>query len=246
MKSHELFAELASDNRLAILKALEKESLKFTSITKIIGATSPEASRQLNRLSGKELIAKDGEGYYSLTNLGRLVVSSLSNLETIANRSDFFLKHDTSPIPPHLLRELDSFAGTEYIEGVFVLVNKMTAIFDDIHVYGWYLSDDFPRFYLPHIEKKLKEGVEFRAVYPQTLIDNLKKDLPEQMYSDIEIRTLDEVRIIVNVTDRFGLLALPGPDGNVDRDHVLIGPDEKFIKWCRAAFLHYFEMSKRC
>lgn len=91
MKSHELFAELASHNRLAILKALEKETLKFTQVTKIIDATSPEASRQLNRLSGKELITKDGEGYYSLTYLGKLVVSSLSNLEAIAQRSDFSL-----------------------------------------------------------------------------------------------------------------------------------------------------------
>ncbi len=245
MKSHELFVEMASENRLAILKSLEKESLKFTRIKKIIDATSPELSRQLDRLSGKDLILKDGEGYYSLTYLGKLVVLSLPNLESIAKRSDFFRYHDTSPIPHHLLRELDSLTRTECIEGVFVLVNKMTSLFEQIHEYGWYLSDDFPRFYIPQVEKKLEEGVIFRAIYPRNLIENLKEDLPEVLFEHIEIRTLDEVRIVINVTDSFGMLALPGPDGKIDRDHVLIGYDEQFIKWCKAVFNYYFEISER-
>lgn len=122
----------------------------------------------------------------------------------------------------------------------------MTAVFDDIHEYGWYLSDDFPRFYLPQIEKKMKEGVKFRAIYPEALVDDLRKDLPEHIFADIEIRVLDEIRLIINVTDSFGLLALPGSDGNIDRDHVLVGTDEKFINWCRAVFLHYVELSERC
>ncbi len=41
MKTYELFAELASENRLVILKALEKEPLKFTQLTNLIKATSP-------------------------------------------------------------------------------------------------------------------------------------------------------------------------------------------------------------
>ena len=135
------------------IKALEKEPFKFTQLTSIIDSTSPETSRQLNRLYKIGLIVKDGKGCYSLTPLGKLVVSSLSNLETIAKRSDFFLHHDTSPIPPHLLKEIDSLKEVEVIEGVFVLVNRMTEIFEDIHEFAWYLSDDFPRFFIPMVEK---------------------------------------------------------------------------------------------
>ncbi|WP_319507760.1 ArsR family transcriptional regulator [uncultured Methanolobus sp.] len=139
MKSYELFAELASENRISILKALEKEPLKFTQLTSVIDATSPETSRQLNRLSKMDLIVKDGDGFYLLTPLGKLVVSSISNLETIAKKSDFFLHHNTSPIPPHLLKEIYSLKEVEVMEGVFVLVNRMTEIFEDIHEYAWYL-----------------------------------------------------------------------------------------------------------
>jgi predicted transcriptional regulator len=240
MKSHELFAELASENRIAILKALEKEPLKFTHLTSVIDATSPETSRQLNRLSKMDLIVKDGNGSYSLTSLGKLVVSSISNLETIAKISDFFLHHDTSPIPPHLLREIDSLKEGEVIEGVFVLVNRMTEVFEEIHEYAWYLSDDFPRFFIPMVEKKLDEGVNFRAIYPGDFAEKLLVDVPENILNSTEILTLDEVNIIINVTDRFGLLALPGPDGKVDRDNVLVGSDDVFIDWCKKVFEYYW------
>jgi predicted transcriptional regulator len=40
------------------------------------------------------------------------------------------------------------------------------------------------------------------------------------------------------------MLALPGLDGQIDRDNVLIGCEEKFIAWCRKVFEHYFKMSE--
>jgi predicted transcriptional regulator len=136
MKSHELFSELSSENRLAIMKALEKEPLKFTQLATIIDVTSPEASRQLNRLFKSSLISKDIEGHYSLTSFGKLVVSSIPNLEIITQRSDFFLHHDTSSIPPHLLRGLNAFEGVEAVQGVFALVNKTAQLFEEIHEYA--------------------------------------------------------------------------------------------------------------
>ncbi|WP_094229054.1 transcriptional regulator FilR1 domain-containing protein [Methanolobus psychrotolerans] len=55
----------------------------------------------------------------------------------------------------------------------------------------------------------------------------------------------DKVKIVINVSDRFGMLALPGLDGKIDRDNVLIGNQAKFIAWCRSVFEHYFKMSGR-
>lgn len=251
MKSHELFSELSSESRLAILKALEKEPLKFTQIATIIDATSPEASRQLNRLFKSSLISKDIEGCYSLTSLGRLVASSIPNLEIIAQKSDFFLHHDTSAIPPHLLRELDAFEGAEEVHGVFTVVNKTTQLFEEIHEYAWYLTDNFPHFFMPLVEKKLDEGVSFRVISPWKLgegflSEDFLSDLPEKILKAIEIRSIDELRIIVNVNDRFGMLALPGPDGKIDRDYVLIGYGSRFKDWCKSVFEYHFKASRRC
>jgi len=91
MKSYELFAELASENRLGILHAL---------------------------------------------------------IEAIAQNAGFFHNHDTSVIPPHLLKKLEALSKGEIIEGVFILVNRMQILFEEIVEYAWYLSDNFPLFYL--------------------------------------------------------------------------------------------------
>jgi predicted transcriptional regulator len=245
MKSHELFAELSSENRLSILKALEKEPLKFSQLTTIINITSPEAARQLNRLFKGGFISKDIEGYYSLTSLGKLVVVSIPNLEVLAQRSNFFLHHDTSAIPSHLLRELDAFEGVEEIQGVFELVNKTTQLFEEIHKYAWYLTDSFPSFFIPRIEKKLDEGVNFRVISPWKLGESFLSDVSAKILKTAEIRSIDELRIVINVNDRFGLLALPGPDGKLDRDYVLLGYEKRFKDWCKEVFEYYFNTSKR-
>ncbi|MGM0771435.1 MAG: helix-turn-helix transcriptional regulator [Halobacteriota archaeon] len=241
MKSYELFTELASENRLSILHALKEGEMKFTKLADGIDMTSPEASRQLNRLLVVNLIRKDSDGYYSLTPFGDLVVSCIPNIEAIAKNSDFYLDHDTSPIPPHLLQRMDCLSNGEILRGVFVLVNRMTNLFDEIQEYSYYLSDDFPRFYLPAIEKKLEKGVKFRAIYPKILLDELWAEIDPGIRSRIDFRMLNDVRLVVNITDRFSVIAFPGFDGKIDRDLAIIGHDEDFRKWCSEIFEHYWE-----
>ena len=241
MKSYELFAELASENRLGILHALKEKPLKFTALASKIKATSPEASRQIHRLTSAELIFKDVEGNYSLTSLGELVMSSVSTLEAIAQNAGFFRNHDTSVIPPHLLKKLEALSKGEMIEGVFTLVNRTEMLFEEIGEYAWYLSDNFPLFYLPRVEKKLEASVKFRVIYPRDFMDKLLQELDPKIRHGVEMRMLDEVNMIININDRYGVIALPDPDGNIDRDLTLLGHDEDFKQWCRDVFEYYWE-----
>ncbi len=239
MRSYELFAELASKNRLAIIYALEKGPLKFSQIATQIGATSPELSRQLNRLMDVELIQKDAEGVYSLSPLSQALLPSMASFEVIGKFSKFFRKHDVSSIPPELSRRLDALEDGEVIEGVFVLMERVDRLFEEISEYSWYLSNDFPRFYISRIKKKLHEGVEIRVLYPESLIDLILSESDNDIIQKVEMRAIDEVNIIINVSDSFGLIALPGPDGIIDRDMVLLGRTEQFKQWCRDIFEYY-------
>lgn len=241
MKTYELFAELASKNRLGILHALMEKPLKFTELASEIDATSPEVSRQLNRLTSAELIRKDVKGNYSLTSLGELVMSSASTLEVIAHDADFFHNHDTSAIPPHLLKKLEALSKGEIVEGVFVLVNRTEMLFEQIEDYAWYLSDEFPRFYLPRVKKKLESGVKFKSIFPRNLMNDLLQELDPKIRHGVKMRMLDEVNMVINVNDRYGVIALPGPDGNIDRSLTLMGYDEEFKQWCRDVFKYYWE-----
>ena len=91
-----LLFELSSDERLTILKNLQKEKLKLSQVSQIQDMTAPEASQHLQRLSDAKLISRDSNGFYFLTMLGKLVFSQLSTLSFISDHSEYFLSHDPS------------------------------------------------------------------------------------------------------------------------------------------------------
>jgi predicted transcriptional regulator len=246
MKIHELFLELASKKRLDILQALGERPMKFTKLSKEFEMTSPEASRQLSRLMELRLIEKKGDGNYHITYLGKLVLSGISNLEFISKRSDYFLSHDTSPVPPHLLNQIDALSKGEVIIGVYEALNTTDKLFEDVKEYLWYIADDVPMHYLPRCEDKLDRGVTFRAILPEKVASAMLPTLSEKIREGIEVRVLDEVRIAIDVNDGFAEVALPGLDGKIDYGAVILGRDSGFRQWCNEVFEHYWEKAKPC
>ncbi|KCZ71955.1 putative transcriptional regulator [Candidatus Methanoperedens nitroreducens] len=239
MKVYELFTELSSENRLGILQTLDEQPMTFTNLIKEVDMNSTEASRQLSRLTEAQLIEKKGDGKYYNTLFGKLVLSSISDLNFISEKSGYFLKHDTAQIPLDLLRQIDALSSGEIITGVYNILNTYEKLGDGIKSYMWYMSDDFPRHHLPNIEKKLEEGKEIRVI--------LLKDLPspsmlsEKNRKKIQIKVLDEIKISVIVSDNFSMFELPGPDGKIDQNTAIFGYDDRFREWCKKLFQYYWE-----
>ncbi len=239
MKVYELFTELSSENRLGILQILNEKPMTFTSLIKEIDMNSTEASRQLSRLTEAQLIEKKGDGRYYNTLFGKLVVSTISNLNFISEKSGYFLNHDTAQIPLDLLRQIDALSTGEIVTGVYNILNTHEKLGEGIKSYMWYMSDDFPRHFLPSIEKRLEEGKEIRAILPKNLRSSPK--LSEKNRRKIETKVSDEVKISVIVSDNFSMLELPGKDGNIDQNTAIFGYDDRFREWCKKLFQYYWE-----
>ncbi|NJD78743.1 MAG: DUF1724 domain-containing protein [Candidatus Methanoperedens sp.] len=240
MKVYELFAELSSENRLAILQLLDKNPVTFTSLIKETDMNSAEASRQLSRLTESQLIEKKGDGKYYNTLFGKLVISSISDLNFISEKSGYFLNHDTAQIPPDLLRQIDALSTGEIITGVYNILNTHEKLGDGIKSYMWYMSDDFPRHHLPNIERKLEEGLEIRVILPKDMCST--SPLNEKSRKKIEIKVMDNIKISVIVSDKFSILELPGQDGKIDQNTAIFGYDDRFREWCKKLFQYYWEV----
>jgi predicted transcriptional regulator len=248
MKVYELFTELSSENRLGILQTLNEKPMTFTSLIKEVDMNSTEASRQLSRLTEARLIEKKGDGKYYNTLFGKLVLSSISDLNFISEKSGYFLEHDTAPIPPDLLRQIDALSKGEIITGVYNILNTHEKLGDGIKSYMWYMSDDFPRHHLPGIEKKLEEGVEIKVILPNVMCSAkpFTSPLSEKNRKRLEIKVLDEIKISIIVSDNFSLLELPGPDGKIDHNTAIFGSDDRFREWCKKLFLYYWTKCHPC
>ncbi len=58
-----LFFELSNEDRLSILLKLMDEPMKLTHLSRELGLTVQESSRQLARLTGIDLVTKDPDGF---------------------------------------------------------------------------------------------------------------------------------------------------------------------------------------
>lgn len=239
MKVYELFTELSSENRLSILQILDKTPMTFTSLIKEVDINSAEASRQLSRLIETQLIEKKGDGRYYNTLFGKLVIFSISDLNFISEKSEYFLKHDTAEVPLDLLEQIGALSTGEIITGVYNILNTHEKLDSSIKSYMWYMSDDFPRHHLPDIEKKLEEGLEIRVILPKDKCS--PSTLSEKNRTKIKNKVMDEIKISVIATDSFSLLELPGQDGLIDQDTAIFGFDDQFREWCKKLFQYYWE-----
>ena len=117
--------ELSGETRLETLHALETAPLTFTKIADQMGITSSEASRQIERLTGMNLIEKLSDGSYAITPLGRLMLSFLPGIDFVYRNSDYFRTHDTAPIPRELIMRFSDLSGARFIKGTIEAMNFM-------------------------------------------------------------------------------------------------------------------------
>ncbi len=243
MEAHELFTELSARKRLDILKALGKGPMKFTKMCSEFGMTSPETSRQLSRLSDANLIEKRTDGKYYVTSFGRAVLECMSSLGFISRERDYFLKHDTSVLPSSTLRRIDDLSGGEVINGFMDVLNVVDKHFDSVEKFFWFMSDDFPRYFLPKVDEQLERGIEYRVIFPADFIPTLLS-LEFKHLDMVELRSLSEVNMVIEVSDKYCILTLPSKDGKIDQSACIMGLDSKSRNWCNEVFEYYWEKAK--
>jgi energy-coupling factor transporter ATP-binding protein EcfA2 len=166
------------------------------------------------------------------------------DLEFITPESEYFQTHDTSPVPSHLLKHIDALNGGKIVTGIYETLHTADELFKDVKKYFWYMSDDFPRYYLPKVEEKIEAGVDVRVIFPKGLIKTIQPALSKKIREKVQVRVLDEVKININANDSFVDIGLPDKNGKIDHDVIVFGYNPKFKKWCKEIFEHYWEKAE--
>jgi predicted transcriptional regulator len=106
-----LLFDLASENRLGILKALSQSRLKMAEVARRLDLTATENFRQLQRLSEAKLIQKLPNGEHTLTQYGKLTLHLLLALEFTHKHRDYFLTHDIWRLPSPFVNRIGELTG---------------------------------------------------------------------------------------------------------------------------------------
>jgi len=238
-----LLAELSSGDRLRIFYALDKMPMTLSEVSNEVGISDSESSRGLQRLCNARLLRKRIDGFYQMTNYGRTIRSFLPLLETSARNREFIDNHDMSSLPASLQRRLDELFRGELSLDFISSRNRSMEHFENARENAGFARPQIPEFAMPTAYKKLKEGIEIRAVFPGNVLEYAGREFAD-ILGDMELRALKEVPVALEIFDDFAAIAIPGLDGNPDRNNTYLGTDPVFRDWCRELFEHLWRKGK--
>lgn len=132
-----LFYELASEDRLAILRELCDAQLKMQDIARKLDLTATEASRQLQRMSQAKIIKRGPEGTYATTQFGKLLLTLLESMDFVYKYDDYFLSHDVNRIPLSFINRLGELSQTTLVADLNEdLLNGKTSSSKQVTIFG--------------------------------------------------------------------------------------------------------------
>lgn len=235
----DLLFELSNEDRMKILLELEKGPKNLTRIAKNLDFTSQGTSRNVARLLQMSLITRNLEGNYILTPYGRVSLKLLSAYEFLSRNRQYFLSHDASVLPYEFINRLGELSESSF-QGDFVtnyvLEGEMAK---QAEKYVYSMGDQINAHSPPIIAEKLKLGVEFRSIFPETIV-------PPPGFrpaAGVDRRLLPKVQVGIMLTDKKAMFGLPTLDGKMDGEHFA-SEDPKFRRWCLDLFNYYWDQGK--
>lgn len=239
------FLELASEQRLAILLKLQNEPIKISTIAKELEATVPEVYRNFERLAKADLIAKNPDGSYNITPIGKIWCSQISLIGFLSENKKYFKNHDFDQLPEKYIQRMGALKKGNIVKGFVKVQEKWKEIYSDAEQYIYNILFEVP--YTPDIIeiliKKINSGVSIRSIFSESAIipnerrqvfDKLGlKDLIQQ--GKIERKMKENVFTIIILNEKEAGVMFPS-GGEVDMSEAFFSKDKVFHEWC----LDYF------
>ncbi|MGY5878714.1 MAG: winged helix-turn-helix domain-containing protein [Candidatus Thorarchaeota archaeon] len=247
-KISELLFEFSNPSRLDILLLIEKKNVKPSQIARDVNQTIQETSRHLQRLTKALLVEKAMDGSYSLTPLGKQLLTLIPEIHFLALNSEYFSTHDPSCIPPEFRYGLGLIREYGTSRHVMQAFQETEELIRDSEEIIWIHSDQVLSSSLPLIQEAIHRGVEFRVILPKTLVDQRVDpedypDLVDHAPHQLQDRIRDSVELVIVMSEKQALLAFPTKNGAPDYLGFTLS-NEEGLKWCKKLYLHFWNTSK--
>jgi predicted transcriptional regulator len=234
--------ELSNDRRASILFEVEKNNLKMQQIARSLDMTVTETFRHLQRLSDSKLVEKKVDGTYAITSLGILANSFMSSFNFILKNADFFIEHDVVSIPYEFVNRLCELSDGEFYRDALSAMNKTRKMVDEAENYIWAIAEQSESSHTPIVNEKMHKGLKLRFIMQKELARVLKFDPKVEHLK--ERKFMERVPVTLLITEKEAVVHLRMNNGRMD--YVgFFGTDEKFLKWSRDLFMHYWEDAER-
>jgi predicted transcriptional regulator len=237
---NDLLFELSNEDRLKILFELEKGPNNLTRIAKDLDFTAQGTSRNVARLVETSLIRRNPDGEYELTPYGSVSLRLLSAYEFVSKNRQYFLGHDVSVLPYEFINRLGELNASSFQGDFIANFAYSEAMMRAAEKYVYTIGEQFHVNAPPIIGEKIKLGVAFRTIFPETVV-------PPPGFrpaaSGVERRTLPIVKIRIFMNDKEAFVGFPTLEGKIDYT-IFVSKDAKFRRWCLDLFNYFWAQGK--
>jgi predicted transcriptional regulator len=257
-KLSSLLFELSSCDRLSILKELVDGSIGVTKLSKKLGLTTQETSRQVFRLKEAGLLHKDHRGLYCLTSYAKLALNQLEGLDFLSRHKEYFKSHSLAHIPEDLILRIGDLADATYLSNVSQAFYGVERLIKEAENHIWLVSDQISFGICCELAKALERGTKNRVIQTKSFVylSSYVRDFwkfYEKNIVPIEQRTWaagtledrldDQVDVFLFVSEKQAAVAFPLNNGKFDY-LVFSGSGKRFHSWCSDAFNYYWPKAR--
>lgn len=251
MDLNEILFEFSNKERVNVLKKLYSEGKKHSELVKELNVPGSEISRHLKRLYEKNLIFKEINNKYKISNIGKIFIQMMDIFEVSLNHRNFLNSHEITSIPINLIFQLGKLKNVELRTKTMENLEIFENLVRDSEKFLFAITDQYQKSLLKEVEKKMKDqSINIRALVNKNLIKSynipdgwskLFKD-PVKFFKEMleNIRILDEINISLVVSDKGAILFL-SKDGQIDYSQCLIDNHENFVNWTIELFEWYWK-----
>ena len=250
---------VCSNLRRRILISLKEGKKELRELRDEMEVSSTTAIHALRELEKDNLVFQDVDRSYALTKIGEIVALKLNDfvdaIEVLKKHERFWLEHDLSGIPAHLLEKIGWLNNSNVVKiDALNIIKTHTTYIEFIKTAKWIkgvspiFSSDYPEIF----ENRVKQHTITQLVLTESVLKKVidtigLKDLKysfSEGYLDIFV-TKEDIRVAFTVTNAFLSLGLFKPDGIYNTTLDLISTEERAVRWGVELFEYYREKAKK-
>jgi predicted transcriptional regulator len=247
-----------SDLRNNLAQALRNgKKMTLAQLSEHVGASSSACVHSLRELTKEHVTRQDKKRNYSLTNIGEIVTRKFEEFNTtitaLSHNREFWLDHDLSGIPKHLLDKIGNLADYEIISStaidlfsVFKVAFTLLGNCKEIYAISPFFVEDVTIQLILLVDKK----IDVHLIVTPGVLDAIlgtadRKELENAVKIRLKLFKIEsQANVAFTVTDYFLQLGLFKPDGQFDWSKGLLSYSPNALAWGQELFAYYLEKAE--
>jgi predicted transcriptional regulator len=247
---------ICSELRRNILVTLMDGKKALSELRKTLEVSSTTAIHALRDLEKNKLIFEDEKRNYGLTKIGEIIalkiVDFVDAVDVLQKHEEFWLTHDLSGIPPHLMERVGWLNNSTLMEDTSLDIFKVHSTYIELlktvtKVRG--ISSIFDPHHPKVYGELLRSGIDVQLVLTEEVLEKVIEA------SSAELRQSGTLVIYIGkkplkmgftVTDKFLSLGLYHVNGSYDYNRDILSYDKRAIEWGYELFEYHREMAEKC